>query len=277
MGNPEIERFLNYLANTRGVSGTTQNQALCAIIFLYLHVVKKEITGLSYSFSKRPKSLPTVLSSHEVANILHHLKGNHWLVTSILYGCGLRVNEALSLRVKDIDFANRSIFIFRGKGAKDRYSMLPTKLVEHLRQQITKVEQIHQQDLSEGFGYTALPPSLKRKYKSTLKDFAWQYIFPSTTRCVHPHDGYICRHHLHESAYSKALRVAVKKSGVPKKVTAHTFRHSFATELLRTGSDIRTVQELLGHSDIRTTELYTHVLGEKRAGTSSPLDRLDVP
>ena len=277
LGNLEIERFLNYLAVTRGVSASTQNQALCALVFMYRHVIKKEIVDLNYAYARRPKNLPVVLSPQEVAQILNNQNSPHRLITSILFGGGLRISEALSLRVKDIDFNNRSIFVFRGKGSKDRYTILPQSLIEPLHVQIERVKEIHQQDLSEGFGFTSLPPSLKRKYQNALKDLAWQYVFPSTTRCVHPYDGYICRHHVHHSAYSKALRFAVKKSQIPKKISAHTFRHSFATELLRSGSDIRTVQELLGHSDIRTTELYTHVLGEKRAGTLSPLDQLTAP
>ena len=274
MSNPEIERFLNYIATSRGVAASTQNQALCAIIFLYRHVIKRDITDLSYTFAKRPRRLPTVLSPEEVNRILNNCSGKYWLIVALLYGCGFRVSEVLSLRIKDIDLNNRSIFIFSGKGAKDRYTLLPNSLIERLREQIDEVRELHEGDVNEGFGFTSLPPSLHRKYKSTLKDFSWQYIFPSTTRCTHPYDGYICRHHLHPTAFTKQLRLAVVKSGVSKRVTAHTFRHSFATQLLVNGSDIRTVQELLGHTDIRTTEIYTHVVGNKRAGTSSPVDSL---
>jgi len=274
MSNHEIERFLNYIATSRGVSASTQNQALCAIIFLYRHVIKRDITDLSYTFAKRSRRLPTVLSPEEVNRILNNCSGKYWLIIALLYGCGFRVSEVLSLRIKDIDLNNRSIFIFSGKGAKDRYTLLPNSLIERLREQIDEVRQLHEADVREGFGFTSLPPSLHRKYKSTLKDFSWQYIFPSTTRCAHPYDGYICRHHLHPTAFTKQLRLAVVKSGVSKRVTAHTFRHSFATQLLLNGSDIRTVQELLGHTDIRTTEIYTHVVGNKRAGTSSPVDSL---
>lgn len=274
MGNKEIERFLNYLATTRGVAAATQNQALCAIIFLYRHVIKREITELNYQFAKRPRRLPTVLSPDEVARILDASHGKYWLITALLYGCGFRVSEVLSLRIKDIDLANRSIFIFAGKGAKDRYTLLPKSLVHKLKDQITVAAQIHETDIADGFGYTSLPPALKRKYKNTLRDLAWQYVFPSSTRCVHPYDGYICRHHLHPTAFTKQLRQAVVKSKIPKRVTAHTFRHSFASQLLENGSDIRTVQELLGHTDIRTTEIYTHVVGNRRAGTASPVDSL---
>lgn len=274
MGNAEIERFLNHLAINRHVSSATQNQALCAIIFVYKYVVKRDISELNYNFAKRPKSLPTVLSPNEVANILEHLRGQYWLICALLYGCGLRIQEALSLRVKDIDIKQQSIFIFRGKGSKDRYTLLPLSLVSNLNQQIKRVQLVHENDLSEGFGMTSVPPALRRKYQSTLKDFAWQFLFPSTTRCVNPYDGSTCRHHLHASSFAKHLRRAVVNAELAKRVTAHTFRHSFATRLLSTGSDIRTVQELLGHTDIRTTEIYTHVIGKRRAGTDSPLDTL---
>lgn len=274
MGNPEIERFLNHLAVNRKVSAATQNQALCAIIFLYRHVIKKEITDLKYAFTKRPKRLPTVLSTEEVAKILSHMHGKYWLMTALLYGGGFRANEMLMLRVKDIDFNNKSIYIFNGKGGKDRYTMLPAALETHIKQQIQRAQAIHTADCADGYGTTSLPQSLIRKYKNAAKDFSWQYLFPSSKRCVHPQDGYICRHHIHHSAYSKQLRQAVVASGVHKRVTAHSFRHSFATLLLETGSDIRTVQELLGHSDIKTTEIYTHVVGSRRAGTASPFDRL---
>jgi len=274
MGNIEIERFLNHLAVNRGVSSATQNQSLCAIIFLYRHVIKKDIEGLKYKFAKKPVRLPVVISSEEIERILQHLTSKYWLITALLYGCGLRIHEALSLRVKDIDLYNRSIFVFRGKGNKDRYTLLPEKLISNITSQISIVREIHEADLAEGFGLTSVPQALHRRYQSTLKDFSWQYLFPSTVRCLHPYDGYVCRHHLHHSAYSKKLRLAVVASGITKRVTAHTFRHAFATNLLQTGSDIRTVQEILGHNDIRTTEIYTHIVGNRRAGTTSPFDRL---
>jgi len=274
MANLEIERFLNHLAVNRRVSAATQNQALCAIIFMYRHVLEKDISDLRYEFSRTPRRLPTVLMPDEVASILQHQCGKYWLITALLYGCGFRLNEALRLRIKDIDLKQRSIFVFRGKGAKDRYTLLPKRLLIPIEQQIQTAKACHERDLQEGFGYTSVPPAIKHKYQSVLKQFAWQYVFPSSTRCEHPYDGYVCRHHVHSSAYSKDLRRAVALSDVPKKVSAHTFRHSFATSLLRAGSDIRTVQELLGHSDLRTTEIYTHVIGDKRAGTRSPIDSL---
>lgn len=274
LSNCEIEQFLNHLAVNRQVSAATQNQALCALIFMYKHVIKREIVGLSYSLTKKPRRMPTVLDSQEVATIIALMKGKYKLVTALLYGSGLRINEALRLRIKDINFANKTIFVFRGKGGKDRYTLLPEKLIEPIKQQIEVSKHVHKRDLEGGFGLTSLPPSLIRKYGNAAKDAAWQYLFTSSTRCEHPHDGYVCRHHIHQTAYRKNLRTAVVKSGINKRITAHTFRHSFATQLLLGGADIRTVQDLLGHSDVRTTEIYTHVIGTKFNGTASPLDRL---
>jgi integron integrase len=239
-------------------------------------VLNRELVDLSYGFAKRPKQLPTVLSPDEVAAILRYLSGKYWLLTALLYGCGFRINEVLRLRVKDIDFHHKSIFVFRGKGRKDRFTLLPNNLIPAIRSQIDIAKNIHQEDLTAGYGLTSVEPALLRKYKNSLTDFSWQYLFPSTMRCVHPYDGYTCRHHLHSAAYAKNLRKAVKLSGISKRVTAHTFRHSFATNLLLAGSDIRTVQTLLGHADLRTTEIYTHVAGQRHAGTMSPIDSLPI-
>lgn len=273
MGNFEIERYLNHLAVNRQVSAATQNQALCAIIFLYRYIVGKDISELRYSFTKREKTMPTVLTHDEAKSIISHLQGKHWLIASILYGCGLRINEALQLRIKDINLADNTLFVFRGKGRKDRYTLLPHSLKLPIESQIQRVKLMHDKDIKEGFGLTSLPPSLLRKYSSSAKDISWQYLLPSTTRCVHPYDGYICRHHLHGSAFRKKLREATLKSNITKRVKAHTFRHTFATQLLQNGTDIRTVQELLGHTDLRTTEIYTHVIGSRFSHTTSPLDR----
>lgn len=273
MGNFEIERFLNHLAVNRHVSSATQNQALCALIFLYRHVIGQEITDLKYSLTKRDKTIPTVLTHDEAIDIIGNISGKYHLIASILYGCGLRINEALKLRIKDINLANSTLFVFRGKGRKDRYTLLPHSIHSQIEKQIESAKKIHQKDINEGFGLTSLPPSLIKKYSMAAKDFSWQYLFPSSTRCQHPYDGYICRHHIHETAFRKQLRQAVLKCNIPKQVKAHTFRHTFATQLLINGTDIRTVQELLGHSDLRTTELYTHVIGARFSHTLSPLDR----
>lgn len=272
MGNKEVETFLSHLAVVRGVSAATQNQALCAIVFMYKHILDRELKNMKFGYAKKPRNLPTVLNAQEVQKILACMLGKYWLVTGILYGCGLRVHEALRLRVKDIDFVNKSVFIFRGKGGKDRYTLLPQSLAEPIKSQISIAKKCHEKDIYEGFGLASLPPSLIRKYGSAAKQISWQFLFPSSVRCIHPIDGYICRHHIHETTYAKSLRQAVAKSGVMKRVTAHTFRHSFATRLLQSGADIRTVQELLGHADLRTTEIYTHVVGSRRAGTISPID-----
>lgn len=272
LGNLNIEAYLSYLANTRKVSASTQTQALCALIFVYKHVLDIEIKDLKYGFAKKPKRMPTVISASEARTIIELLPDKYRLIASLLYGAGLRINEALSLRIKDINFSNKTLFVYRGKGAKDRYTILPESVVPTLKLQIAESIRLHQKDKDEGHGLTSVPPSLIKKYKSAVKDTSWQYVFPSTVRCHHPIDGYICRHHLHVSAFRKNLRYAVKHSGVTKRVTAHTFRHTFATLLLMHGTDIRTLQELLGHSDIRTTEIYTHVVGARFAGTRSPID-----
>jgi len=272
MGNHEIERYLNHLAVNRQVSAATQNQALCAIIFLYRYIIIRDISNLRYSFTKREKAMPTVLTHEEARSIISNLTGKYCLIAGLLYGCGLRINEALKLRIKDINLSNNTLFIFRGKGRKDRYTLLPHSLKPAIESHILKVKQTHERDISDGFGLTSLPPALIRKYGCSAKDLSWQYLFISSTRCVHPYDGYVCRHHIHESTFRKKLRQAVIKCNITKRVTAHTFRHSFATQLLQNGTDIRTVQELLGHTDLKTTEIYTHVIGSRFSFTKSPMD-----
>lgn len=274
LGEQEVTNFLTHLAVERHVTSSTQNLALCSIVFMYKHVFERELTLLPDTVRARaPKRIPTVLSHDEALSIINHMNEKYQVMFSLLYGCGLRKTELLKLRVKDIDFTAKSVFVFRGKGAKDRVTMLPNNLVPALKKQIETVRAIHLKDIAEGGGETSFPPALARKYPYAIKEFKWQYLFPSTTRCPHPIDGYYCRHHLHSSALSKALTAAVKISGVAKHVTAHTFRHSFATQLLLSGADIRTVQELLGHNDLRTTQIYTHVVGQHSSGTISPLDR----
>ncbi|QDP01420.1 integron integrase [Thalassotalea sp. PS06] len=274
MGEEEVSRFLSHLAVERKVTSSTQNLALCAIVFMYKHVLNRELVLLDDTVrAKAPKRVPVVLSNKEAMDLILAMKSPYQLMFSILYGCGLRKAELLRLRVKDIDFENRSIFIFRGKGQKDRVTMLPQSLIPNLKEQIKIVERIHQKDVAEGEGKTSLPTGLARKYPYAITELKWQYLFPSSSRCKHPTDGYYCRHHLHWTALSKVLRKAVKESGINKHVTAHTFRHSFATQLLLSGSDIRTVQELLGHTDLKTTQIYTHVIGQHSSGTLSPIDR----
>lgn len=274
MGEQEVTRFLTHLAVEREVTSSTQNLALCAIVFMYKHAFERELTLLPDAIrAKAPKRVPTVLTHEEALAIINCMNDKYNLMFSMLYGSGLRKAELLRLRIKDVDFNARNVFGFRGKGGKDRVTILPVSLMERLRKQVEIVKKIHQKDLAEGNGHTSLPAGLARKYPYAIKEFKWQYLFPSTTRCKHPIDGYYCRHHLHWTALAKALRKAVKSSGVTKHVTAHTFRHSFATQLLLSGADIRTVQELLGHNDLRTTQIYTHVIGQHSSGSISPIDK----
>jgi len=274
MGEQEVSNFLSYLAVKRRVTSSTQNLALCAIVFMYRHIFERELTLLDDTVrAKAPKRIPVVLSNSEAMNLISLMPTPYQLMFSMLYGCGLRKAELLRLRVKDIDFENQSVFVFRGKGKKDRVTMLPQSLAPLIKEQVQSVALIHKKDIAEGEGKTSLPSGLVRKYPYAITDFKWQYLFPSRNRCKHPTDGYFCRHHLHWTALTKVLRKAVIKSGVTKHVTAHTFRHSFATQLLLNGADIRTVQELLGHNDLKTTQIYTHVIGQHSSGTLSPVDR----
>jgi len=272
MAEPEVELFLTHLALIEKVSPLTQNQALCALIFMYRKVLDRELNNMQFQFARVPQRVPQVLSHNEALTIINNLSGRSKMIASLMYGGGLRVSEVLRLRVKDLDFERNTVFVYQAKGQKDRITLLPENLKEALTHQIDKVREVHQKDLDAGFGLTSLPPSLIRKYGNAAKNFYWQYLFPSTTRCEHPHDGYPCRHHVHQTTFRKALKVAVGKSGIAKRVTSHTFRHSFATRMLETGHDIRVVQELLGHDDIKTTQIYTHVLGKNKLGATSPMD-----
>ena len=273
LGEKEVTQFLAHLAVNRKVTSSTQNLALCSIVFMYKHIFERELTLLPDAVRARaPTRVPAVLSHKEALCIIGLMPPKYSLMFSLLYGSGLRKAELLKLRVKDIDFEAKTVFVFRGKGGKDRTTMLPKKLIEPLTAQVENVRSIHLKDIAEGRGMTSLPPSIARKYPSAVKQFKWQYLFPSTVRCPHPYDGYYCRHHLHSSALARVLKQALNISGVPKHVTAHTFRHSFATQLLISGADIRTVQELLGHNDLRTTQIYTHVIGLHSSGAISPFD-----
>lgn len=273
MGGKEIKQFLTYLANERKVASSTQNQALNALIFLYKNVLKREnIDGYDFVRAKKPQLIPEVLSQDEARKLLSNLKGTYWLIASILYGSGLRLLECLRLRVKDIDFEYKQIIIRQGKGAKDRRTMLPDKLMDPLRKQIEKIRNIHEKDLQNGNGRVMLPYAIERKYRNASRDFSWQYLFPASSLVYNEDAKQYVRHHLHESAVQREIKSAVKLSGITKKAGCHTLRHSFATHLLENGYDIRTVQELLGHKDIRTTMVYTHVLNRSRIGVISPLD-----
>lgn len=273
MGASEINQFLTFLAVQRTVSPSTQNQALNAIVFLYRHVLELDLGNFdSFVRAKQKPRLPVVMTHDEATRVLSNLSGIPWLMSNLLYGCGLRLMECVRLRVKDVDFDRRSLIIRQGKGGKDRITVLPTKLIESLKTQITSVKHLHEYDLSEGFGEVYLPYAIARKYPNANKTLAWQYVFPASKRSIDPRSSKEQRHHIDESVLQKAVRAAVRKAGINKPATCHTFRHSFATRLLERGADIRTVQELLGHSHVNTTEIYTHVLKINKTGILSPID-----
>jgi integron integrase len=274
MGAPEVEAFLSTLAVQGNVAAGTQNQALAALLFLYRTVLGIDLPWLDGLVrAKRPQRVPTVLSQEEVRRLLAVMDGRAGLIASLLYGTGLRLLECLRLRVKDIDFGRSEITVRQGKGAKDRRTMLPRSMVEPLEREIERARTLHTQDLSDGFGEALLPHALARKYPNAARDFGWQYVFPSTMRSRDPRSGIVRRHHFDEAILARALKTARQRAGIVKLVTAHTFRHSFATHLLESGYDVRTIQELLGHKDVATTQIYTHVLNRGGQGVMSPLDR----
>jgi integron integrase len=274
MGVDEINAFITYLANEKNVAASTQNQAISSILFLYRHVLGIELDekGLVPIRPTKPKRVPTVLSKTEAQTVIRQMTGVYRLMAQLMYGSGLRLMEVLRLRVKDLDFENRQIVVRDGKGENDRVTMLPESLIESLRLQLRQVEAQHQVDLRDGFGTVYLPYALERKYPSANREFAWQYAFPAADLSLDPVSGVKQRHHINESSLQKAVRAAAKISRINKHVTPHTFRHSFATHLLQNGYDIRTVQELLGHKDVKTTMIYTHVLQRGGLAVKSPLD-----
>ena len=273
MGAEEVQKYIIYLANERQVASSTQNQALSAITFLYKYVLQKEIAlPADIIRPNRPERLPTVLSHQEAMSVIQRMDGTTKLIAQLLYGSGLRVSECLQLRIKDLDFANHQIIVRDEKGENDRATILPDSLVSALKSQVEIARTIHQKDLREGFGEVSLPYALAKKYPNAPKEFAWQYVFPSTVRSIDPISKRTKRHHLDVSIAQKAVRRAVLATGLDKPVSPHTFRHSFATQLLQNGYDIRTVQELLGHKDVKTTMIYTHVLQRGAGAVKSPLD-----
>lgn len=274
MGSREVEWFLTGLATKGKVAASTQNQALSALLFLYREVLGQELPWMeNIRRAKRPERLPVVLTRDEVYRILEHLSGTSHLMASLLYGSGLRLMECIRLRVQDIDFTRREITVRAGKGGKDRRTMLPAMSIEPLQAQLVQTRIIHEADLAAGHGGVWLPAALERKYVNATQEWIWQYVFPSRSRSIDPRSGIERRHHVDEKTLQRAVRVAVKSSGIEKPATCHTLRHSFATHLLEAGSDIRTIQELLGHSDVSTTMVYTHVLNRGGCGVLSPLDR----
>lgn len=277
MSAPEVEAFLSHLATHDHVSTSTQNQALSALLFLYRHVLQRELpTTLNYALAKRPQRLPTVLSRDEVRRLMTFLDGTAWLVAQLLYGSGLRLSEALHLRIKDIDFTNHYILVRGGKGDKDRVTLLPESIQPHLRIQIQRVRRLFARDTKNPHWQgVSLPDALARKYPNAPTSWEWQYLFPAERLSTDPRTGNLLRHHLNPSSIQKAIRRAAREANITKHVTPHVLRHSFATHLLEAGYDIRTVQELLGHKDIRTTMIYTHVLNRGPRGVLSPLDALE--
>ncbi len=276
-GKGKIKNFLDYLAIQRRVTSSTQNQALNALVFLFEKVLGQEIGELDkFVRARKSRRLPVVLSQNEVNNLLMEMKGKQKLITSLLYGTGMRLLEGLKLRVQDIDFEYKRIHVHQAKGRKDRYVPLPTILVNELHQQIKYVKQLHVQDISSGYGEVVLPNAFSRKSPNASKELKWQFLFPSGRLAIDPYGGKIRRHHLHESSTQKAVKRAAAACHINKRVGCHTLRHSFATHLLESNYDIRTVQELLGHANVSTTMIYTHVLNRPGVGVISPLDKSNV-
>jgi len=274
LGAQDVEAFLTHLAVAGKVSASTQNQAKSAILFLYREVLEIQLPWLdNVTQAKAPKKLPVVLTVAEVQAVLSRLSGSHLLIASLLYGGGMRLMEAVRLRVKDVEFARHEIIVREGKGFKDRVTMLPESIVASLQAHLLKVKTLHEEDLAAGYGEVYLPFALDKKYPNAGREWGWQYIFPSKNLSVDPRSGKTRRHHLDEKGVQRAVKQAVRDAGLVKLATPHTLRHSFATHLLQSGYDIRTVQELLGHSDVSTTMIYTHVLNKGGKGVVSPLDR----
>ena len=274
LGHREVEAFLTRLAVEGRVAPSTQNQALSALLFLYRDVLRLQLDWMEDVVrAKSIRKLPVVLARDEVRCLLAHLDGRAWLLASVLYGTGVRLMECLRLRVKDVDFARGEITVRDGKGGKDRCTLLPRSLVEPLQLEIERTRVLHAADLALGFGEVWLPHALARKYPNGPVDFGWQYVFPALKRSMDPRDDRERRHHVDAEFVSRALKSARERAGLVKHVTAHTLRHSFATHLLEAGYDIRTIQELLGHKDVATTQIYTHLLNRGPNGVASPLDR----
>ena len=275
LGGPEVSKFLSYLATDCQVAASTQNQALSAILFLYKEVLDIELPWLDgITRAKQSVRVPTVLTVGEVERVMDRLRGPSWLVGSVLYGAGLRLMEGLRLRVQDLDFDGREIIVRRGKGRRDRRTMMPKRLMAPLQNHLKIVRRQHSADLKIGAGYVRIPGALSKKYPYANREWGWQWVFPATRHFHDQETGELRRHHLHETVVQRNVKSAAREAGITKRVTSHTLRHSFATHLLEAGYDIRTIQELLGHADLTTTMIYTHVLNRGGRGVRSPLDEL---
>jgi len=275
MGEEEIRAFLTHLAERENVAASTQNVAFNAILFLYRNVLQKDLGDIgSFLRAHRPHHLPVVFTHEEACAVLNQLHGANKLRASLLYGSGLRLFECIKLRVQDVDFGMNQIIVRNGKGEKDRVTMLPGSLVPALRDQLEKIRLVHEADIAAGYGEVSLPYALDRKYVNAANTWSWQYVFPGSQRSRDPDSGRIKRHHVDESSVQRAVKKGIVRARIHKHGSCHTFRHTFATHLLETGYDIRTVQELLGHKDVRTTMIYTHVINKGGLGVRSPLDGL---
>jgi integron integrase len=273
LGAADVEAFLTHLAVDRKVSASTQNQALQAILFLYRRVLEIELPWLDHVVrARRPRPVPVVLTPQETRRILSNLDGTPWLVASLRYGGGLRLAEALRLRVKDLEFERGELLVRDGKGAKDRITVLPRALQEPLRAHLARLHDWFTEERRRGRPGVSLPNALNRKYPRASTSWGWQYLFPSSGVCRDPYDGRLVRHHIHSKTIQRSVTLAVRRAGITKPASCHTFRHCFARHLLESGHDIRTVQELLGHADVKTTMIYTHVLNRGGRGVRSPLD-----
>lgn len=273
MGAPEVKAFLSGLATNENVSPSTQNQALSAVLFLYKRVLETELEWMDDIVrAKRDRRIPVVFTQQEARSVIAGLSDKYWLMGSLMYGAGLRVMECLRLRVKDIDYNYRQITVYDGKGQKDRRTVLPDSIAERLKEQLVSVKSLHQADLDAGIVGVSLPYALARKYPKAGNEWSWQYVFPSSKRSNSPYTGELERHHADQKAIQRAVKNAIRQAGINKKASCHTFRHSFATHLLESGYDIRTVQELLGHTNVKTTMVYTHVLNRGGRAVRSPMD-----
>lgn len=276
LGPEEVDEYLTHLALNQNVAPGTQRIALNALVFLYQQFLQRPLGVLQFSYARPARRIPVVLSHEEAGKIIELIDGNYRLMAQLMYGCGLRLMECCRLRIQDIDFGMHQIIVRESKGDKQRTTVLPDSLVGPLKQRIADTEIIHDFDVARGYGRVYLPYALAKKYKNSAAELIWQYLFPASKLSRDPRDGTMRRHHIHESWMQKHVRNAVRKSGIRKKISSHTFRHSFATRLLEQGYDLRTIQELLGHSDISMTEIYTHVVKRGGRGVKSPVDGLKL-